>query len=211
MYPINDDSFEETTIKAVSKHENGWTIERKDGWSFWVPSDSQIVPEPGMTARFYGEGIGYPVRGLFLGRIKVFYRTVDEDKEHQEIELYGKDATDWLDRWDNGKSVWTIEMGGLGPGYEQAIHVACAEVVRVLLEKKYDVSLWEDDRVWKLNRAEIEKTSHENPTITKLGLSGAQWGAALSLALQFYRRGPREIMCDEAVKSRHIQVSRSFP
>jgi len=211
MYPINDDSFEETTIKAVSKQENGWTIERKDGWSFGVSGDSQIVPEPRMVARFYGKGIGYSVRGLFLDRIKVFYRTVDEDKEHQEIESYGADATDWLDRWDNGKSVWTIEMGGLGPGYEQCIHITCAEIIRHLLEKNYDVALWEDEGVWEANRAEIEKMSHENPTITKLGLSGAQWGAALSLATQFYRRGPREIMCDEAVKSRHIQVSRSFP
>jgi len=211
MYPTNDDSFEETKVKLVSKHENGWTIEREDGWSFWVPGDSRIVPESGMTARFYGKGIGYSVRGLFLDRTKVFYRTVDEDKEHQEIKSYGADATVWLDRWDNGKSVWTIEMGGLGPGYEQCIHITCAEIIRHLLKKKYDVSLWEDEEVWKLNQAEIEKMSHENPIITKLGLSGAQWGAALNLAIQFYRRGPREIMRDEAVKSRHILVSRSFP
>ena len=30
------------------------------------------------------------------------------------------DAAEQLRRWDAGDSIWTVEMGGLGPGYEQA-------------------------------------------------------------------------------------------
>jgi hypothetical protein len=102
-------------------------------------------------------------------------------------------------------------MGGFGPGYEQCIQITCAEVLRFLLEKKYDASTWEDKEVWEYCRWEIEEAGFKNPVIEKLGLSGAQWGAAVYLAAHFYRRGPRAIMTDPEVKHRHIQIMRFFP
>src|SRR3990172_3354015 len=130
MYPVNDDQFEDTLVAKVKKESSGWSIERRDGWHFYVPADSPVAPEVGMLARFYGKGIGSRVRGLFLSGVKVYYRTEAEDEEHFEIELYGADAADWLKRWDEGRGVWSIEMGGLGPGYEQCIHITCAEILR---------------------------------------------------------------------------------
>lgn len=209
-YP-NDDQFEDTTIASVSPCDDGWTIERADGWSFYVPAPSPVVPAVGMTARFYGKGIGSVVRGLFLDGQKVFYRTEAEDKERHEIEMYGADAADWLKRWDEGRNVWSIEMGGLGPGYEQCIHITAAEILRHMLERKYDSSAWNDREAWGRDRAEISEAGFANERIEKLGLSGAQWGAGLQLAAQFYSRGPRAVMKDEQVKDRHIQVQRTFP
>lgn len=211
MYPMNDEQFEETTVATVRDEGNGWSLARADGWSFFVPAPSPVEPKEGMTARFYGKGIGYTVRGLFLDGEKVFYRTDEEDREKQQIDSYGADAADWLNRWDDGRSVWSISMGGLGPGYEQCIQITAAEILRHLLERQYDAAKWEDRDVWDRDHKEIETAGFANARISALGLSGAQWGAAMNLALQFYRRGPRTVMTDERVKDRHIQVQRTFP
>ena len=211
MYPSNDEQFEETTVAKVRDEGGGWSISRADGWSFYVPSPSPVVPAEGMTARFYGKGIGFGVRGLFLDGKKVFYRTEAEDKEKHEIDAFGADAADWLKRWDEGGSVWSIEMGGLGPGYEQCIQITAAEILRHLLERKYDVIAWDDKEAWELDRKEIEAAGFANARISALGISGAQWGAAMNLALHLYQRGPRAVLSDERVKDRHIQVCRTFP
>lgn len=209
-YPA-DPQFEEVKISKVEKEGKGWSIERSDGWSFFIPAESPIEPKRGMSARFYGNGIGAEVRGLFLAGVKVFYRTEEEQREHHAINTYGADATDWLARWDAGRSVFSIEMGGLGPGYEQAIQMTVAEVLRIMLAARFDASRWSDGKSWPMDRKTIEAAGFKNATIEKLGLSGAQWGAALSLASALYQRGPRAILADEKVKDRSIQVSKSFP
>lgn len=211
MYPENDEQFEETTIAKAKKEQGGWSIARADGWSFWVGDDSPIAPKEGMTARFYGRGIGSFVRGLFLDGVKVFYLTEPEEHEHREIEQYGTDAADWLKRWDEDKGNWSISMGGIGPGYEQAIQITCAEVLRDMLAKGYDSSKWDTEDTWKKDLEQIRAAGFKNPKIEALGLSGAQWGAAVNLASMFYRKGPRAVMNDARVKDRHIQVRRTFP
>ena len=57
----------------------------------------------------------------------------------------------------------------------------------------------------------MNKWSFANPVIKSLGLSGAQFGAAVSLASQLYRDGPRGVMKVKGIKDRHIQVSLNFP
>jgi len=211
MYIENDEQFEEILITKVKREKDGWAVTRADGWTFWISGDSPVVPKEGMLARFYGKGLGYAVRGLFLDAEKVFYRTEAEDKEKREIDSYGADAADWLGRWDAGQSVWSIEMGGLGPGYEQCIQITCAEILRDMLAKGYDSSKWNTQEGWEKDKEQIYAASLANPKIEALGLSGAQWGAALSLASVFYMKGPRVVMADEQVKDRHIQVQRTFP
>jgi hypothetical protein len=206
-YPENDSQFEEAKISSVKKYESSWCIERDDGWSFSVDSNSPVVPEVGMTARFYGKGIGYVVRGLYLDGKKVFYRSEEEQEKHFELETYGKDAQEWLNRWDEGRSVWSVSMGGFGPGYEQAIQIAAVEVVRFLLEKAYDASLWSNAEVWKGVSKEIETEMFNR--LDKLGLSGAQYGASVNLATVIYRQGPAYVK--SAPSDRQIQVSKNFP
>ena len=213
MHPEPDKQYREVKITKVEPQERtgGWSITFDDGWSFWVDAQSPVEPKPGMTARMYGKGIGSAVRGLFLDDVKVYYWTEAEYAEKQEIDMYGASPADWLDRWDTGKGVWSIEMGGLGPGYEQAIQITMAEILRHMVNKGYDWKKWEDNAQWKRDRDEIDEMGHSNPIIKQLGLSGAQWGAAMGLAAQFFRRGPRGVMNDKEVKDRHIQVQRTFP
>lgn|GEM_PF-2040552 len=211
-YPAEDNQFEDKTITSVEKQKDGTYAIGCDGWHLWCGEDCPVVPEVGQTARHYGRGIGSPVRGLFINGVKVWYRTEAEEAEHREIQLYGKDAADWLARWDEGKSVFSIEMGGLGPGYEQAIQITAAEVLRHMLDTKYNHAEWDDKEHWARDRDLIRDASFKNKIINDLGgISGAQYGAAVNLACRLYMDGPRKVMNEPTIKDRHIQVSRTFP
>lgn len=113
-YPQNDDQFTEHTIKSVECSDGAYSITNEDGWNLYCGDNCPVVPEVGQTARYYGGGLGSRVRGLFINGAKVWYRTEEEDCEEQEVAMYGADAADWLARWDSGKGVWSIEMGGIG-------------------------------------------------------------------------------------------------
>lgn len=45
-------------------------------------------------------------------------------------------ARELVSQWDSGETIWSIEMGGLGPGYEQAIQILAVEITRDNLDKQ---------------------------------------------------------------------------
>jgi hypothetical protein len=51
----------------------------------------------------------------------------------------------------------------------------------------------------------------KNEKVEKLGLSGAQFSAALNLATIFYVHGPVNTLVKIATKERRIQISKNFP
>lgn len=77
MLEMLDPEFRETTIRSVSKEGDGWTLDLV-GFSFHISHVDGLEPKAGMTARFYGRGVGYPVRGVTLDGKVVFYRTEEE-------------------------------------------------------------------------------------------------------------------------------------
>lgn len=211
IYPTNDPDFEDTLIESVGETtEQGSSITRSDGFSFFVPATEGIVPKIGDKVRFYGKGIGHVVRGLFINGVKLFYRTYIEQKEADAIELYGANAEDWLARWDAGRSVWSISMGGFGPGYEQALQVTAVELLRELISSKPDASKWTDSDEWRACRDNLEVVIEREP-VKSLGVSGAQWGAAITLAAHLYAEGPAKLMAVNVEKARHIQIQKNFP
>lgn len=119
-----------------------------------------------------------------------------------------KTAADWLEVWDSGEAVWSVEMGGIGPGYEQAIQVTAAEMLRFLLKDGSDPADWQDEKKWEVIKE--RRDAAVSPVIKGYGLSGAQWGAAGNLSSILYRRGP-DALDDDDVKDRRILVSKSFP
>lgn len=118
----------------------------------------------------------------------------------EAAEFYGDTAAEWLRRWDAGETVWSVEMGGLGPGYEQCIQITAAEIVRFCLA----------NAITENRQEHAFRHMHECPTVKALGLSGAQAGAALHLAFALLDRGPAGIMV-EVDAERRIQVCRVFP
>lgn len=209
-FPKDDDKFKDETIEGVEENSDGTsTIVIDGGWHLWCQEESRnYKPTIGSIARLYGKGTGHSVRGLFIDGHRMWYRTAAEDSEYQDVSLYGADASDWLKRWDEGRSVWSIEMGGLGPGYEQVIQITAAEILRWYLANKPELD-GKDEEKWKLVRDEMDKAV--TPIVRPLGLSGAQWGAAVNVATMLYRRGPCGVMNDPRVKDRKIQVTRTFP
>jgi hypothetical protein len=102
-------------------------------------------------------------------------------------------------------------MGGLGPGYEQAIQIAVAEFLRIIIAESFDHRTWGDKDAWATDRDKINELAHKSESISGMGLSGAQAGAALSVATQFYMRDPWVALSDDGIKDRLIQVSKEFP
>jgi hypothetical protein len=112
-------------------------------------------------------------------------------------------AKEALTKWDLGDPVFTVSMGGLGPGYEQCIHIIVFELLREYLDKplldtndREACSAWGDAIINELDK--------------KYGFSGAQVGAAKHLAVCFLRDGYRKTV--RALPSdRLIQVAKYFP
>ena len=111
---------------------------------------------------------------------------------------------EWVEAWERGQSVWSIEMGGLGPGYEQAIQITAFRIARHLLDASYTEADFAEDK-WPETRERLYAID-----VSDLGLSGAQFGAACNLALCVYRRG-RDALSEDEVKDRRIQVSTRWP
>ncbi|MGH8596002.1 MAG: hypothetical protein ACREXT_05025 [Gammaproteobacteria bacterium] len=125
---------------------------------------------------------------------------------------YGKDAAEWVSCWDAGDVIWTIEMGGMGSGYEQAIQVTCVEMVRWFIVNKTDAAEFADEKKYPALRDRMDDALFaENGPLKGMGLTGAQVGAARNLACHIYRDGPTATLTDEHVKDRKIMVSKAWP
>ena len=136
----------------------------------------------------------------------------DIEKHKRETAIYPETVEEWLRRWDSGKSVWSVSMGGIGPSYEQCIQITAAEMMRSLLASDIDLERFKSDKSY--NRElwdSIESTENVKAVFDRLGLSGAQVGAAKNLAAIFYRKGPDVAMSDKAVKDRTILVNKEVP
>lgn len=208
-FPENDDDFEVVTLTNVVQYVWGYALTRSDGFSYSLclsDNPESVTPVVGQTARFYGR-IGYPIRGLFLDGCKVFYRTPEEESAKRLCDTYGKDCADWLARWDAGKLVWSFSMGGFGPGYEQAIQIAAVELLRVCLRENFDTAKWTLDLWPEVQAALYEQT---RPVWEKLGLSGAQLGAAIQLACFLYEHGPIALP-RAGISNRLILICKNFP
>ena len=123
-------------------------------------------------------------------------------------EPYAATAREYVQRWDRGESNFTLEMGGLGPGYEQAIQMLVVELCRDNLDRPLPAMDGDDDAWYDWGAA----------TVTRIdasvgGFSGAQVGAAKSLAVRYLSDGPRAFFAlakaelGEEASRRMIQVS----
>ena len=121
-----------------------------------------------------------------------------------------KDAREQLRRWDAGESIWTIEMRGLGPGYEQAIQVLAIEIVRDNIDKPLPK---EKQALDEWGYSTVSRIDYKLPdgTYSCFGYSGAQVGAARDLAYRWLKVGPAACLKSCEDKWRHIQASNKWP
>lgn len=125
--------------------------------------------------------------------------------------MHHETITEMLKAWDDGETIWSVELGGLGPGYEQAIQVAAIEFARA----GKDMPRTEDD----------EKDTHAFDVLCSKrlkalddslgGLSGAQYSAAKWLAWQWcFNGGPKRLQERARIEGKEddtIQVSNTWP
>lgn len=121
-------------------------------------------------------------------------------------------CAEMLEHWDAGYSVWSVEMGGLGPGYEQAIQVLAIECLRELVRADFQ---WTGEAMPDTERikALLDPVAHRVGKWPGMGLSGAQVGAAMSIACMFHKQGPIGALekLPKGDEDRKIQVSKTWP
>lgn len=119
-----------------------------------------------------------------------------------------------LAAWESGASVWTCDMGGMGPGYEQCIQIMGFTMLRAMLANPVDwKTLTEGEEAkekWREYRGMIDADPIVKAVVERLGPSGAQHGAAMNIASVFARNGYAKGM-EMVPEDRRIQVSRQFP
>jgi len=121
-------------------------------------------------------------------------------------------AKEAVEKWDRGESIWSVEMGGLGPGYEQAIQVLIVELLRDNLDKEFPAD--NDKEGWHAWGAAYDTWGDD--TVHRIdescgGFSGAQVGVAKNVALNILRKGYGKAMNDPRIRDRRIQISKFWP
>lgn len=117
------------------------------------------------------------------------------------------EAIKLLEAWDRGEPISTVELGGLGPGYEQAIQVLAVEIVRDNIGQRLPVATDKDfgeDTLHRLSEAERRGEAEG------MGFSGAQFGKARALAYAWLTRGVTAVL-KEVQTDRRILASRTWP
>jgi hypothetical protein len=121
---------------------------------------------------------------------------------------------DALAAWDRGEPVWSCDMGGMGPGYEQCIQLMGFEMLRAMVAsppENWEVLTGPDGRdAWSEYKDKIEAVPGVKAAIESLQPSGAQFGAAMNIASVFARNGYSGGV-EKIPEERRIQVSKNFP
>lgn len=193
QFPPNDNEFEECTVESVA----GDSFQRSDGWSFGVDKDWPVKPTVGAVARFYGRGIGYTVRGLFIDGQKAFYRTEVQQYEH-DAEQLAKIDCERMDRFEENKAAMDAKYAALPEPFRRRIDRfrAGCEDFRWRYEE-YEMSVCEDAvRIAQALKTEDAIVKFKDlPWADQLkavpglfeGHSGNSFGCAVALARLFIR------------------------
>lgn len=115
-------------------------------------------------------------------------------------------AEDALKAWDSGEIVTTVELGGLGPGYEQAIQVCAFEIIRDALAAGLAATDENKEAFSRLVDATVRRIDSQCG-----GFSGAQVGAAKWLAFRTMRDGWNHVIEQAREKDQTTMVSRTWP
>lgn len=130
---------------------------------------------------------------------------------HWAIRRFMKVTDNWKEaakKWDRDGSVWSASLGGIGPGYEQAIQILLWEILLRWDETRNPMEKKRNEYTDEYNK-HVDTIVHElNDSV--LGFSGAQVSAAKGTAFQFIKFGYQHMMAKLPCE-REILVSKDFP
>jgi len=103
-------------------------------------------------------------------------------------------------KWKSGDTIWSVELGGLGPGYEQALQNFLFDLFAYLVKSKIPLKSLSNDKKYSKRYEDICDKIAKGRELT-----GAMVGSARATAYQFYKYGYAERM-KTAPDDRMIQV-----
>ncbi len=80
-----DIEFQTQVLSKVEEYPDGWVVTGDCGCLI-IPKYSD-VPKVGDQITYYGKGFGYPVRGVVINGIEVYYNTSEEYERQREQEI----------------------------------------------------------------------------------------------------------------------------
>ena len=97
------DVYEDRVLEKIEDSGETWTITDEDGWFLGVTKVEGVEPKPGDIGRYYGRGIGSPVRGLDINGVEVYWESEEEYTARRLLEQTSRDA--------DSKKVWEAKRG----------------------------------------------------------------------------------------------------
>lgn len=212
MFPENDTQFNEHRVLSVETQGDWFSCVLSNKQVVCIPANCEWNPVEGDTIRLYGDPQwGGNIRGVFLNGQMVVYRTHTEYQEYSLSRMYGKDATDWLSRWDNNEKCWSLSTTALGPGYEQATQIAMAEFLRLMLGSDHKPGLLTNQENFKSFYNFLQTASETSQTVKRLNITNEQRESAIRLATHLFVFGPASLAGTQGFDRQPIQVQRLFP
>lgn len=82
----DDREYQEHKIEGVEPAQEGWTLRLMDGLCLFCTNEQcKVEPKAGETARLYGRGFGYTVRGIIIeSRVYRYLTAEQEEQRHAE-------------------------------------------------------------------------------------------------------------------------------
>lgn len=117
-------------------------------------------------------------------------------------DIVGVTSAQAVERFENGESIWTCEMGSLGEEYERAIQILGFAFLKEMLADPFDSS----NKQWKDYIDDLEKTANMQKMMDFIAPTGAMYSAAVNLASVFANKG-YEAGMNSAPESRRILIN----
>ncbi len=192
---IHDTEYRASAVASVKADEEGqgFALTDTDGWTLYVANHNSLpLPVPGKLVRYYGRGIGFPVRGVATGRHIYYYETAADHAARRAREE-ARDAFERTEQWLAGLAEFKARVAKLpepfrdriagfmvrpewGPGFGGYELFACEEAVKIAL------ALHTDDAIRAYRKAGCNRQRELVPGVAYEEHSGNTFGAACTLA-----------------------------
>lgn len=111
-----DTEFYEKVISDVTQHGGGLALSFSDSTGIGVEK-CETPPKVGQTARLYGRGLGYPVRGIVVEGNVLYYRTPEQETQHRQS-LSAKHVADKRAKFEERRAQLDAAYRDLHPAFK---------------------------------------------------------------------------------------------
>ncbi len=144
--PVIDEKFQRSKIKEVTRMDGGYNVLREDGWSLWISDKKNkmnVMPRQGDEIIVYGEGVGQTILGIQINSALVFFEDRMEKERQRNIWIektnkrYEEEYQKLMETIKDEEPFETIDVSGMGGGYERACQLMIQAGVKFLEENEF--------------------------------------------------------------------------